>query len=141
MGKAIAFVSFVLVCSIVFVMLQLWRQSPRASEAAPASGPPVLQTLDDGSLYSVGLKLERFERRLMEEEQRSQQLLDELNQARQDRTDLSARVEELQGEIRRLRRELAAGAGAGNAPANTPPGNTPSAIPPPPGETEPDGTR
>jgi septal ring factor EnvC (AmiA/AmiB activator) len=135
MGKAIAAVSLILLMSIGFVLLQLWRHAPRGAEAAPASGSaPVLEVQSDGSVYSIGLKLDRFERRLMEEEQRSRQLTEELSALRQEREGAQAQIGELQTEIRRLRRQLEESSRPEPAapPANAPPANAPSAVPTPP---------
>ena len=138
MGKAIAFVSLIVLCSFGFVLFQLLRHVPRGA-SAPAGPAPMLVNREDGTVYDVSLQLSRFERRLMEEEKRSQQLRDELDALRTERDTLNGQVEELQGEVRRLRRQVSETpaarpqqqAPAGPAPV---PGNGPVTPAPLPGE-------
>jgi hypothetical protein len=106
MGRAIAFLSFVVLCSFAFVFWQLWVKRP-ARPVGPAMAAPALDMMDDGSVYAVRLRLDRFERRLMEEEERSGKLQQALDELGTQRTELEGRITALQAEVRRLRRQAA----------------------------------
>jgi hypothetical protein len=140
MGRAIAIAFLGVVLSIAFVLLQL---STRRSAAAPAPvrRQPMFETRDDGSVYAVSLQLTQFEKRLMEEEERSRKLLDELEGMRKERDDLGKEVQGLQEEVRRLRRQVTESREA-PAPAPTPanaPANGPATPVIPPTGTTPAG--
>jgi septal ring factor EnvC (AmiA/AmiB activator) len=127
MGKAIAAASILVFLSFAFVFVQLWARRPAG--AAPAGRPsPVLDSRDDGSVYALTLDLQRFERRLVEEEKRWVRLQADLDAARKERDEVKASLDSLQAEVRRLRRQLQERPAppdpdpgeAGNTPANTP---------------------
>lgn len=126
MGRAIAVAFLVVVLSIGFVLLQLWTRRSAAAPA-PARRQQMFVTRDDGSVYAVSLQLTQFEKRLMEEEERTRRLLDELATLRTERAMLDRRVEELQEEVRRLRRQV------------TPPATPPGPQPEDPAPNPPDG--
>jgi TolA-binding protein len=136
MGRAI-FIAFVLVLlSIGFVLLQLSTRRPTGATAAtPPRTQPMFATRDDGSVYAVSLQLTQFEKRLVEEEERSRKLLQELETIRKERTELGQQVDQLQGEVQRLRRQVAEPRERPAPPA----GNTPGPAPVTP-VTPPDGT-
>lgn len=89
-------------------------------------------TRDDGSVYAVSLQLTQFEQRLVEEEERSRKLLQEVDTVRKEREELAKHVEQLQEELRRLKRQVA-------QPIAPPPSDSPEAPPSPDGSTPPDG--
>lgn len=145
MGRAIAIAFFLVLLSIGFVLLQLWTRRPTGATATtPPRTQPMFATRDDGSVYAVSLQLTQFEKRLVEEEERSRKLLQELDAMRKERAELGQQVDQLQGEVQRLRRQVAEprerpAPPPGNAPANapvTPPVSpdgttvTPTPIPP-----------
>ena len=138
MGKAIAFVSLIVLCSFGFVLFQLLRHVPKGA-SAPAGPAPVLVNRDDGTVYDVSLDLARIERRVIEEEKRSQQLQEELDTIRQERDGLVGQVEDLQAEVRRLRRQVSELPTQRPEPSQPPratptPGNAPVTPIPGPGE-------
>ena len=135
MGRAIAIAFFLVLLSIGFVLLQLWTRRPTGANAAtPPRTQPMFATRDDGSVYAVSLQLTQFEKRLVEEEERSRKLLQELETLRKERTDLGQEVDQLQGEIQRLRRQVAERDRPAPPPANAP------ANPPVTPVTPPEGT-
>lgn len=108
MGRAIAIAFFLVLFSIGFVLLQLWTRRPSGATAAtPPRTQPMFATRDDGSVYAVSLQLTQFEKRLVEEEERSRKLLQELETLRKERAGLGDQVDQLQGELQRLRRQVA----------------------------------
>lgn len=134
MGRAIAIAFFLVLFSIGFVLLQLWSRRPTGVTAAtPPRTQPMFATRDDGSVYAVSLQLTQFEKRLVEEEERSRKLLQELESLRKERTDLGQQVDQLEGEIQRLRRQVA------ERERTAPPANAPGNAPVTPA-TPPDGT-
>jgi len=134
MGRAIAIAFFLVLLSIGFVLLQLWTRRPTGVTAAtPPRTQPMFATRDDGSVYAVSLQLTQFEKRLVEEEERSRKLLQELETLRKERTDLGQQVDQLEGEIQRLRRQVA------ERERTAPPANSPGNAPVTP-VTPPDGT-
>jgi peptidoglycan hydrolase CwlO-like protein len=141
MGRAIAIAFFLVLFSIGFVLLQLWTRRPTGVTAAtPPRTQPMFATRDDGSVYAVSLQLTQFEKRLVEEEERSRKLLQELETLRKERTDLGQEVDQLQGEIQRLRRQVAERDRPAPSPANAP-GNAPvTPVTPPDGNPVTPGT-
>lgn len=131
MGRAIAIAFILVVFSFGFVLLQLWN---RRSTSPPPSArrQPMFVTRDDGSVYAVSLQLTQFEQRLVEEEERSRKLLEEVSTVRKEREELTKTVELLQEELRRLRRQV-------TQPAAPAPGIPPQGDPNPDGSTPPDG--
>ena len=134
MGRAIAFVTLLVICSFSFVF---WRLSRRPSGGPPASGhrPALLDVRDDGSVEAVVRRLAIFEQRLIDEEQRSQKLMSDVKSLTSERDDLETQVNGLQDEVHRLRKELAdvtprPTPPAGNAPATNAPNAPPSNVPP-----------
>lgn len=123
MGRAIGIAFLVVVLAYGFVFFQLTRR--RASEPASLTGAPVLITRDDGSIYSVGLRLERMEQRLMDEENRSLRLTQEVRDLEQQRDTLRTQVGELQEDLRRIKEQ--------SAPLPPPEGGTPGGEPLVPG--------
>lgn len=105
MGRAIGIAFLLVVFSVGFVLLRL---GTRRSTSAPA--PPRRQqmfvTRDDGSVYAVSLQLTQFEQRLMEEEERSRKLQEQLEALRKERDAMGKSMEQLQEELRRLRRQV-----------------------------------
>lgn len=129
MGRAIAIAFFLVLLSIGFVLLQLWTRRPSGATAStPPRSQPMFATRDDGSVYAVSLQITQFEKRLVEEEERSRKLLQELATLRKERTDLGQQVDTLQGEVQRLRRQVAEPRERPAPPVATPPGVAP--VPP-----------
>jgi small-conductance mechanosensitive channel len=130
MGRAIAVAFLLVVFSIGFVLLQLWT---RRSATPPPSArrQPMFVTRDDGSVYAVSLQLTQFEQRLVEEEERSRKLLQEVDAVRKEREALTKDVAQLQEELRRLRRQV-------TQPAAPPPSNAPAEPANPDGSTPPE---
>lgn len=130
MGRAIAVAFLLVVFSIGFVLLQLWT---RRSATPPPSArrQPMFVTRDDGSVYAVSLQLTQFEQRLVEEEERSRKLLQEVDAVRKEREALTKDVAQLQEELRRLRRQV-------TQPAAPPPSNAPAEPTNPDGSTPPE---
>jgi septal ring factor EnvC (AmiA/AmiB activator) len=104
MGKAIILLSIVVLCSFAFVLSQLMRSQPRRDNGPAAS--PLMESADDGSIYSVGSRLRRYEERLVEEERRSQKQQADLERSRQENQALRRQLDELAEEVRALRAEL-----------------------------------
>jgi hypothetical protein len=135
MGRAIGIVFLIVVCSFAFVLLQLRQRRPAGASTQP--GPaPVLDIRDDGSVYALRLELDRFEQRLVAGEEQSRKLLTEVEALRQEREGLLARIDDMQGEIRRLRRQVSPRpAQPAPQPPNAPPANGPATpLPQPPVE-------
>lgn len=126
MGRAILIVSLIVVCSFIFVALQLRSRMPAG--AVPSAGPtPVLETREDGSIYSVGLRIERLEQRLVESEKRTVELEQALTDARGDRAGLQQQVKDLEGRVEKLKQDLE----KVSSPPDTSPANVPSTLPGP----------
>ena len=105
MGKAIIVLSVVVLFCFAFVLAQLsWGEGPGGDGEALAA--PLLESREDGSVYSVGLRVRGIEDRVLDEEKRSQKLRAELDLARKDNRELRGQIEMLVGEIRDLRRDL-----------------------------------
>jgi hypothetical protein len=130
MGRAIAILTIIVLCSFGFVGLQLWFRRA-ASPPAPSGPAPLLENMDDGSLYAVGLRLSRFEERLMASEKRDGKLAEDLDASRQENDALRRQIDDLQAEVRRLRRQVAERprpVAPANAPV-APPANAPAPAP------------
>src|ERR1051325_2255801 len=108
MGKAIAVLFLMVVCSFSFVLLHLWLRKPAGAAETPRAAPALLETREDGSLYSVRLRLQECARRLMDWGRRAVSLKGELDAMRKDRDQLQGQVDDLQDDVRRLRRQIAA---------------------------------
>jgi hypothetical protein len=131
MGKAIAVMTMIVMCSFAFVVLHLTLRKPAGASNLRGPGP-LLEVREDGSIAAVDVQMSLFEQRLIDAEKRSLKLEQELEAARKDREELETRVTELQGEVRRLRRptvpprprpdepEIAPESPTANAPANAP---------------------
>ncbi len=127
MGRAILVVSIIVLCSFIFVLLQLWQRAPAGVVPAPAGGAPVLEMRDDGSVYAVSLRLKRLEERLMEAEKRAVDLEQSLTSARTERDELKGQVNRLEGEVSRLQRRLE----EASPQSVLPPANAPTEVTPP----------
>jgi septal ring factor EnvC (AmiA/AmiB activator) len=138
MLRAIIVVFFIVVLAFAFVALQVVpRHGPRST--GPAGPAPLLETRDDGSVYAVSLEMEQLERRLIENEERSRKLSQDLAAAKKERDDLAGEVDDLQNQMAALRRQVnqrpaptPQPAPAVNGPAPIPP-NPSGATPTPPG--------
>lgn len=106
MGKAIAFFAILALCGFAFVIGHLALRRPTPGQVRATEAGPVLVNQEDGSVYSIGLKIDGFERRLMEEETRSQALEGELTTLRTERDELKTQVSDLVAEVRRLRKQV-----------------------------------
>jgi septal ring factor EnvC (AmiA/AmiB activator) len=106
MGKVIAFFAILALCGFAFVIGHLLLRRPVAIQQRPMEAGPVLVNRDDGSVYSIGLKIDGFERRLMDEEERTQKLEGALAEVTTEREALKKQVEELANELRRLRKQV-----------------------------------
>lgn len=106
MLRAIIVAFFIVVVCFAFVVLQFMpRHGSRAGTAS--TGPaPLLETREDGSVYAVSLEMTQLERRLLDDEERSRKLQQELAATRKQRDDLEARIDELQDQIETLRRQV-----------------------------------
>jgi septal ring factor EnvC (AmiA/AmiB activator) len=122
MGRAIVVLSIIVLCSFAFVLAQLLLRRGHGSPTTLAA--PMMATDEDGTVYAVKAKLERFERRLMDSEKRSGALMQQVSTLETEREQLRGQVEELRSEIRKLRKQL--------SPAPTRPGPGPDATPPTP---------
>ncbi len=106
MGKLIAFFSILFLCSVGFVLTQLWIRRRPPSPAVRTA--PLLTLQEDGSIYSVDLRLAQFAERLEKEERRSQQLQQEVERLQRENAQREREIGDLEGEARRLRREVTA---------------------------------
>jgi septal ring factor EnvC (AmiA/AmiB activator) len=106
MGKVIAFFAILALCGFAFVIGHLLLRRPIVMQQRPVEAGPVLVNRDDGSVYAIGLKIDGFERRLMEEEERTQKLEGTLASVSTEREALKKQVEELAAEIRKLRKQV-----------------------------------
>lgn len=122
MGKAIAAVSILLVCSFCWVLWSLWSRRPPERRAA-AGPPPLVESRPDGSITSVTTRIDVLERRLMEQEARAGELQAQVNSGVEERQRLTEQIQGLQAEIRRLRTHVTdrSQLPTGNAPSSTPP--------------------
>ena len=128
MGRAITIASFLVLFSFAFVFYQLWIRRPAGAGTSRGSAP-ILETREDGSVYAVSLEIDKFEKRLMEDETRWVKLQTELEAMRKEREELKKTIEGLQGDVRRLRRQVNE-RGPAPPPANAPDGPPPNGTPP-----------
>jgi septal ring factor EnvC (AmiA/AmiB activator) len=126
MGRAIVISALLVLCSFAFVFVQLWVRRP-ASASPVRSGAPVLDTREDGTVYAVALQLQKFEKRLADEEKRWLKLEADLAAMRKERDEVKTTLEEVQGELRRVRRQLAERARPTEPTPTPPPANGPDA--------------
>jgi hypothetical protein len=129
MLRAIIVVFFIVVLAFAFVVLQFMPHRG-ARAAAPVGPAPLLETREDGSVYAVSLELDQLERRLMENEERSRRLNQDLAVAKKERDDLQSQVEDLQGEVDSLRRQMSQRPAP--APRPAPVTNAPAPVTPGP---------
>lgn len=127
MGKAIAFFAILALCGFAFVIGHLLLRRPVPGQTRPAEAGPVLVNQEDGSVYSISLKIDGFERRLMEEETHSQALEVELATLGKERDELKKQVTDLVAEVRRLRKQV------NERPKPVEPPPTDASTPPTPG--------
>ena len=106
MGRVIAFFAILALCGFAFVFAHLLLRRPTPGQPRPVEAGPVLVNQADGSVYAIGLKIDGFERRLIEEEERSQALESKLSTMRDEREALKQQVTDLVGEVRRLRKQV-----------------------------------
>jgi hypothetical protein len=105
MVRAIIVLTFVVICSFGFVLLQLLMRAPAsASTSAPAA--PMLRGTEDGAVISVDLMIQRLEKRVQDGEEQSAALRKDLNDSRIESEALRQKVTSLESDIRRLRRQL-----------------------------------
>lgn len=140
MVRAIIVLAIVVVCSFAFVLLQLLMRAPAAaSPVAPSS--PILRATEDGSVVSVDLMIQRLEKRVQDGEQRSAGLRKDLDDSRSEREALRQKVTGLEGEVRRLRRQLDEASQPPAVPdANAPRTGPPTGNQPPLTPTEPESS-
>lgn len=134
MGRLIAFFSILFLCSVGFVLTQLWIR--RRPPSPPVRTAPLLTLQEDGSIYSVDLRLAQFAERLEKEERRSQQLQQEVERLQRENALREREIGDLEGQARRLRREVTALSLPPPAPApeqNIPPDPAPTVPAPAPG--------
>lgn len=107
MGRAIALLSLLVLCSFAAVLLHLSLRRPSAEGPRPPQGAPqMLQVRADGTVYSISLQISRLEDRLMEEEKRSLALQSQLHAEQEEREVLRGSIASLHAELRRLRERL-----------------------------------
>ena len=138
MGRAIIIAGVIVLFSFGFVLVQLRR---RAGGVPPGrAGAPVLITRDDGSVYAVSLRLDRFEQRLVDEEKRSARLTADLDAAREERDRLRKQVTDLEDNRRRWREQSTPPPAGGLPGMPGPLGPTDPAAPGAPGSPGQPGT-
>jgi septal ring factor EnvC (AmiA/AmiB activator) len=135
MGKAIAAASILVFCSFAFVFVQLWFRRPSVPPQMRGAAPP-LENREDGSVYAISIEMDKFERRLMEEEKRWEKLNEDLATMRTEREELKKALEDAQGDIRRLRRQVNERPAPPTRPRPTPPPVVGPETPPVTPETE-----
>lgn len=123
MLRAIIVVFFIVVLAFAFVVLQFVPHRGTRSVAAPSGPAPLLETRDDGSVYAVGLEMDQLERRIVENEERSRKLAQDLAAAQKERDDLATEVDDLRNQVASLRRQV--NQRPAPAPRPTPPANGP----------------
>jgi len=141
MGRAIAFMTAVVVVVVAGVFVDLWRRHPTPS--APRQRAPVLTNEVDGSVYDLTLKVDQLEQRAEKSEQRARQQAGSLTALRKQNDDLAGRVRDLEDEIDRLRREIARPPAPQSQPKPTnpaSPGPAPNPAPPGADAGQPGGT-
>ena len=137
MGRAIAFLTFLVFCSFTFVVLQVLRSRPADAMTAHRAAP-ILVSQDDGSVVALDLKFARLERRLMDEEKRSGDLHTHVQTLQEERASMEGQVRDLQAEVRRLRKQLSDQAQAPEQPETAPAAtDPPSALPQVPTQPQP----
>jgi hypothetical protein len=125
MGRAISIASAVVFCSFAFVLFQLWIRRP-ASVAVPRGPVPLLESREDGAVYAVSVQMDKFEKRLIDEEKRWGRLQTQLDAIQKDHEDLQKSVDDLEGEVRRLRRQVERNAAPTQPRSTLPPANAPN---------------
>jgi septal ring factor EnvC (AmiA/AmiB activator) len=131
MGRAIVVSAIIVLACYCFVLVQLASSRPRGSRAE--AGPsPVLEARRDGSVSALNLDIQRLERRLAKEEERSGKLAADLTAVRDERADLEKQIADLESDLRRLRRQVNERPAAPAPPAaNAPAANGPAPVPVP----------
>jgi septal ring factor EnvC (AmiA/AmiB activator) len=125
MVRAIIVLTIVVVCSFAFVLLQLLMRAPAAaSPSAPAA--PMLRGTEDGGVISVDLMIQRLEKRVQDGEEQAAGLRKDLDDSRTESEALRQKVTGLEGEVRRLRRQL----DQASQPPTQPDANAPRTGPP-----------
>ena len=111
MTRAIGIAALLVLASFVFVFLQLQQHSRSGSAAMAAPGErPLLENDENLEVYDVREQVRQFEQRLVEAETRAARV-DELSagleELKKERSAHQGRVQELQDEVERLRKDLA----------------------------------
>ena len=123
MLRAIIVVFFIVVLAFAFVVLQFLPHRGTRAAAGPSGPAPLLETRDDGSVYAVSLEMEQLERRIVENEERSRKLAQDLAAAQKERDDLANEVDDLRNQVSSLRRQV--NQRPAPTPRPTPPTNGP----------------
>jgi TolA-binding protein len=103
--NAIVVAFIAVLVAMVCVGLLLWRGRPAAPPRS-GRGLPLLMTDRDGGVTEMSDKLRQMERRVGETQALSQQLMEELKAANEERSQLTTRLMSLEKEVRTLRRRV-----------------------------------
>jgi septal ring factor EnvC (AmiA/AmiB activator) len=104
--NAIVVAFIAVLVAMVCVGLLLWRGRPAAPPARASRGLPLLVTDRDGGVSDLSIKLQQMERRVGESQITSQQLMEQLKEAEDERTRLATRLAGLEKEVRTLRKRV-----------------------------------
>ena len=108
MVRAIAAFTVVVLLSIGGVLVHLWLNRPARISGETPVRRPLINTERDGSLYAVTLKHDVLEQRLMDSEQLSVQLTQELAAVRQGQQELADKLDQVAEELGLIREQLVA---------------------------------
>lgn len=136
MGKIIGALTLLTLFSFAFVIVQLWVGRPAVRPVA-GSPAPLLEVGPDGSVRSVGTRLQVVERRLQQEEARSAALQARVTERQERLDELASKLERLETEVRRLRLRPSPAGEASQLPAAPPPDPAITTPPAEPGEIPP----
>jgi hypothetical protein len=104
--NAIVLALIAVLVAVMGVGLLAWTRRPTAPPPRPSQRLPLLVNDREGGVYDLNLKLRQMERRVAETQVSSQQLMEQLKAAAEDRARLTNRITGLEKEVRNLRKRV-----------------------------------
>ena len=140
MGKAILFFSVLVLVGVLFVISQLYT-SRRSGATVGRGRPSPVSFRDDGTVYSMDLRLAQLMDRVERADRRSVRLQEALDGLQKEKVGITSQLQDLQGEVRRLRQKVVEltpvapapvlpGSNLEVVPPSTIPGTAPTPTPP-----------